>query len=247
VAKVLLENVSLNFPELAINERSLRKYFFRLIMRPDDGTQDLGKKFEAGLRGVSLKVEPGERLAVLGPNGAGKTTLLRTILGAYPINSGSMLVQGSLSGVTDLFLGLNFDDSGIDNIELRARIAGLTKKQFRQLVPSIIEFSGLGQEILRPMKTYSSGMQLRLAFSISTALRADIVVLDEWMAVGDQEFAAKAEGRLLELVDDAKILILATHSRELAERLCTRGIILNQGRVSFDGEIRQATALHFDK
>jgi len=209
-------------------------------------TKGDSSKLEVGaLRKVSLDISPGERVALIGHNGSGKSTFLRLVAGIYPPTSGEISVDGSISSLIDINIGMHPEATGLENIYLRSALMGMTKSRTREALQEILEFSELGQFIDLPLKTYSSGMQLRLAFAVSTIAAKDIVIMDEWLAVGDSGFRAKAELRLVELVSQSKILVLATHSRELIEKTCNRVIWLEHGEVKMDGSVSDVLPAYF--
>ncbi len=183
------------------------------------------------LNGLSFEFNEGDRVGIVGHNGSGKSTLLRVLVGAYEPVSGSIRTAGRIASMLSLSLGIDVEATGYENVFLRGAIMGLKPKQIAILVDEICEFSGLGDYIHMPMRTYSSGMYMRLAFAISTSVAADIVVMDEWLSVGDQEFAEKAQGRLANLIDKAKILVLASHDEKLIRKSCNKLLHLDHGDV----------------
>lgn len=200
----------------------------------------------AALDGVSFSLGPGQRLGLLGRNGSGKTTLLKTLAGVYPPTSGTLTVQGEVAAVFNASLGFEKDATGLENIFLRCALLGMRFDEIKALVPEIVEFSELGDWIHEPVDRYSSGMALRLAFSITTAIRSDILLLDEWLGAGDAAFLRKARKRMQEMVEDAKILILATHNLPLMRSQCTNALVLEDGAVRFMGDIESAIAIYED-
>jgi len=181
------------------------------------------------LRDISLELKSGDRLGVLGPNGSGKTTLLRLISGIYPPTRGTIFVEGVVGSMLDLQLGIKGRASGRDNIIFRSRLLGRSSALARKTVEDACDFGGLAEFIDQPVETYSSGMKLRLAFSIATALPCEILVMDEWLSVGDEQFQANAQERIDGLVNQADILILASHSKKLLSRTCSRFLSLEKG------------------
>jgi lipopolysaccharide transport system ATP-binding protein len=181
------------------------------------------------LRDISLDLKEGDRLGVIGHNGAGKSTLLRTLAGVYPPTRGRYARTGTISSLIDPMLGIEMDATGYENITIRGLILGISHREMATLIPEIAEFSGLGDYLEMPVRTYSTGMLMRLGFSIATAVRSDILLMDEWMSVGDAEFKQKAEERLRKIVSNTGILVLASHSPELIERECNRVIELSHG------------------
>ena len=172
------------------------------------------------LENLTFKFEDGERVALLGHNGAGKTTLLRVLSGVYAPTLGSAVAQGQLGSLIDISLGIDPEASGLDNIYIRGRLLGMSAAEIKAKTPEIVEYSELGDFIEMPVRTYSTGMHMRLAFTISTTLRPEILLMDEWLSVGDEGFKHKAEARMNDVVQSTNILVVATHSRELALKTC---------------------------
>jgi lipopolysaccharide transport system ATP-binding protein len=189
------------------------------------------------LRDISLELREGDRLGITGHNGSGKSTLLRVIAGVYPPTRGRIERTGSVSSLIDPMLGIEMDATGYENIRLRGLIAGMRLAAIKSITPQIADFSGLGDYLSIPVRTYSTGMLMRLAFSIATAVHTDILIMDEWMSVGDADFKAQAEERLREVIDNTGILVLASHQADLIERECNRGIVLSHGAIVQDRPI----------
>ena len=177
-----------------------------------------------------------ERLGVIGHNGAGKSTFLKMIAGIYPPTSGELKVEGRISSMFELATGFEMEQSGWDNIYLRGLMLGESPDEIKTKMKEIAEFSELGNFLNMPVKYYSSGMFIRLAFAVSTAIRPDILLLDEVVAAGDAGFLEKATKRLKDMVDVSKIMILVTHSMDSAIDMCTRCIWLGRGEIIMDGK-----------
>ncbi|MCG9082783.1 ABC transporter ATP-binding protein [Laribacter hongkongensis] len=192
------------------------------------------------LKKVSLEIHPGERVGLLGHNGAGKSTFLKMLAGLYPITSGKREVLGTVRSLFDLSLGFEPDASGRENILYRGLLLGLSPKYMRSIEDEVVEFAGLGKFIDYPIKTYSAGMQVRLAFAISTAVGGDILLLDEVIGAGDANFMAKAQQRILKLIEQSEILVLASHDFTALQTLCCRGLVFDHGTIIFDGMIGEA-------
>ncbi|MCR5876507.1 ATP-binding cassette domain-containing protein [Phenylobacterium sp. J426] len=188
---------------------------------------------------VNLRLRAGDRLGLIGHNGSGKTTLLRALSGAYEPDGGSVEVHGRIAALLDLTLGLDPSANGYDNIKLMGRLAGLTAREIADRTPAIAEFTGLGPFLAMPVKTYSAGMQARLAFAAATAIECDVLLMDEWIAVGDADFRALAHRRLLSLVERAGVLVLATHDTSLLRLYCNKVMRLDGGRASEIVDIRR--------
>ena len=230
---VELTGVSIRFPVFGADDRSLKKHVARLAL---GGQVGFGGKFGhnpsvLALQNVHLALKSGDRLGVIGPNGAGKTTLLRVMSGIYAPDAGIVSIRGRVSSLLELSLGLTPMATGRENIQLRGLVQGLTRREIDRRMEEIAEFSGLGAFLDMPFRTYSSGMQARLAFAAATTSDADILIMDEWLAVGDADFQAKARERLLGLVNKASIYVLASHSTHMIRNLCNKFIEVNHGRV----------------
>lgn len=227
---ISLENVTVRFPIYDARHRS----FKRAVMAAATGGKFVGTPGHAvveALHDIDLEIAQGDRIALVGGNGAGKTTLLRVLAGVYEPEVGSVKVQGRVTSLLDSMLGMDLECTGYENMYLRGLFLGLKSREISRLADEIAEFSELGDFLNVPVRTYSSGMTLRLAFSISTVIKPEILLMDEWMSVGDEHFKHKAEERLEQFVADAGILVIATHDHGLAERLATRRITMEHGTI----------------
>lgn len=180
----------------------------------------------------------------MGHNGAGKTTLLRLISRIYEPTSGILHVEGSVSSFLDLTAGLDLDATGNENVVLRGRLGNWSSNALAQAHAYVEQISGLGRFLDLPVRTYSSGMLMRLAFALATTEHADILLMDEWLSVGDADYFTVAERRMAELVDAASILVLASHSPTFIEKLCTRLLVLKEGRLAFFGSLKEGLAFY---
>lgn len=229
-----LRDASVDFPIFNSTSRSLSS---KVLNSATGGTLDAdaaGHVFVRSIDSISLRIDKGERVALIGHNGAGKSSLLRVLAGIYKPTGGEATSSGSVSTLMDISLGVSLEVTGRENIFLRATLLGIAKSEIQKNLAEIIEFSELGNFIDVPVRTYSSGMALRLAFAVSTMVRPNILIMDEWLSVGDGAFAKKAEEKLLQIVDSTEILVIATHSRAIVEKLCTRAIWLEHGKVVMD-------------
>ncbi len=233
--EVFAENLEVEFPIYGPDSRSLKNTTFRLATggRISRGPDD-GRVVVKALDQISFHFKPGDRVGLVGNNGSGKTTLLRTIAGIYEPTGGTLSVLGNVASMLAIGLGMDAELSGYENIMIRGLVMGMSKSDVRELADEVIEFTELGDYINMPLRTYSTGMSMRLAFGISTAVKADIIIMDEWLSVGDAEFAKKAEARLERMLDDAKILILASHSSALIDMVCNRVVHLDHGKILSD-------------
>jgi ABC-type polysaccharide/polyol phosphate transport system ATPase subunit len=187
------------------------------------------------LNEVSLHIAHGERVGIVGHNGAGKSTLLKAMTGIYWPTSGTVAVRGRICSLLEIGAGFNHELSGRENIYLHGAIYGLHRQEIAQMVDEIISFTGLGEFIDTPVKYYSTGMYMRLAFAAATAVKPEILILDEMFAGGDAEFIAKAAKRMQEVFDVASIIVFVSHQLELIEKFCQRVIWMDHGRVRADG------------
>ena len=245
MAKIEFTDVSVEFPIFNANGRSLTS---RLLQVATGGKLDAdpnGRVVVRALEGISLTLNDGDRVGLLGHNGAGKSTLLRALSGVYAPSKGSVLLEGEIGSLIDISIGINAEATGRENIFIRGALLGFTKGEMAEKFDEIVEFSELGDFIEMPVRTYSSGMHLRLAFAVSTVVRPEILLMDEWLSVGDESFKHKAEERLLEVVDATKILVLASHSRQLIEKTCNRVIWLEHGTIKMDGPVAQVLTAYF--
>lgn len=236
------KNLALRIPVFKASDRSIRIGPSRLLT--DLYFRRTKRAVATLLDDVSFQVRHGERLGIIGANGAGKSTLLRVLAGIYTPSSGELTVRGTAKGLFDVSLGMLQDATGLENIYMRGLQMGLSFRQIRDLVPGIVEFTELGDAIEKPFNTYSSGMRLRLAVSISTMVEPDILLLDEWLGAGDARFGAKVKDRMNALVEKSRGLIIATHNEELMKSLCTHGLVLRKGMCLFHGPLDDALACY---
>ena len=201
------------------------------------------REVKTPINNLSFTIHRGDRLGVIGQNGAGKSTLLRLLSGIYRKSSGILEVHGSVHGLYNVKLGMNSDATGIENIYLRGLQMGLSLNEIRDLIQPVVEFAEIGDAINDVFSVFSTGMQLRLAVAISTMIKPDILIMDEWIGSGDENFRKKINKRMNDLIDDSRGLVIATHSTHLLKSLCTHGMVLDNGKLSYFGPI--ADALHF--
>jgi lipopolysaccharide transport system ATP-binding protein len=242
---IRLNDVSIEFPIFNATGRSLTSRILQVATGGKLDSDAGGRLLVRALEHLSFQISPGERVGIIGHNGAGKSTLLRAMSRVYKPTTGTAQVIGRVGSLIDISLGINPEATGRENIYIRGALLGLSKTEITNKFDDIVAFSELGDFIEMPVRTYSSGMHLRLAFSVATSVVPEILLMDEWLAVGDEDFVHKAEGRLANLVEATEILVLATHSEDLLRRVCNRAIWLERGRVLMDGPVDQVAKSYF--
>ena len=230
---ISLKNVNIHYPSAVFSGRSLKKLVLQTFrfQKPERRLDDVH-----ALKDFSLEIIDGERLGIIGLNGAGKSTLLRTIAKLYPVRSGTVEYSGAIRALFDISLGFEIEATGRENIMYRGLMMGETPSSMRERMQEIIDFSELGDFIDYPIKTYSTGMLVRLAFSISTAVDGEILLLDEMLGAGDASFVDKARKRMLDMVERSNILVLVSHDMGTIQQVCNRCILINGGRIIEDGQ-----------
>jgi lipopolysaccharide transport system ATP-binding protein len=240
-SRICLSGVNLFYPSVAFAQRSLISMLGRMAAR---GPHRPRLKDIHALKNISAEIKQGERVALLGHNGAGKSTFLKVVAGLYPISSGSLQVEGKVCSLFDISLGFEPDATGRANILYRGLLMGLSPRFVRQRQEEIVAFADLGEFIDYPLATYSAGMQVRLAFAISTFIGGDVLLLDEVLGAGDACFMLKAKARIGELIRRSDILVLASHDLQTVSSFCDRGIVFHHGELAFDGPIEHAIAAY---
>jgi len=236
------ENLYLHVPVFKPSERKLKVNFLSLIANVygNKYTRDV----KTLLSDVSFQMHKGDRLGVIGLNGAGKTTLLRTLSGVYKPSSGKLDIIGKTHSLIDVQLGMNVEATGIENVYLRGLQMGLSLKEVSEMLPGVLEFAGIGDAVNNVFLTYSTGMQLRLAIAISTMIAPEILIMDEWIGAGDEEFSQKLHQRMMTLIEGSFGLVIATHNAQLMKSLCSTGLVMHEGKSVFFGEITEALAYY---
>jgi ABC-type polysaccharide/polyol phosphate transport system ATPase subunit len=238
MALLQLDSVSVDFPIYNFNARSLKKQFLRLTTGGVLNSKE-NKVIVKALDNVTLKFQHGDRVGLIGHNGAGKSTLLRVLAKIYEPINGHIHHEGKVSALLNVMLGINPESTGYENMMIRGLLLGLTRKQMQIKLDEIAEFTELGDYLFAPVRTYSAGMQFRLAFAVATCIKPEILLLDEMMEVGDTAFVQKAQTRLNEFIDQSSILILASHSNETIQRLCNKVVLLEKGQVKYFGPVKE--------
>lgn len=227
MAHIKARNLVVDFP--IYNSRSFKSMALGAALGGGLTKDRKSRAVVRALNGLTFDVNEGDRIGLLGPNGSGKSTLLRVLSGGYEPVSGSLDICGSVGSMLSITLGLDNDATGYENIFILGMMMGISKKELISLTPEIAEFTELGDFLHMPMRTYSSGMSMRLAFAVATAVKRDIILMDEWLSVGDASFVKKAEDRLNEMLKGAKILVLASHDKEFINRECNRIFCMDHG------------------
>ena len=219
---IVLNNAAVEIPIFGVDDLSLRR---RLLGRSRTPT------VVRALHDLNLVISSGDRVGLYGHNGAGKTTLLRCLSGGYQPSKGNLEMVGTVNSLIDINLGLEVEASGLQNIRLKLTLMQVPASLHKDFTDRIVKFADLGEFISLPLRTYSSGMAMRLAFSIATSVPSDILLLDEWLSVGDESFALKASTRMKQLTSDASIMVIASHSIDLLKSTCTRLVHLQNGTI----------------
>jgi ABC-2 type transport system ATP-binding protein len=239
MAHIELNSVSIEFPIYNIDARSLKK---RLISFSTGGAilKDAHQAVVVkALDNVNIKIEHNDSVGLIGCNGAGKSTLLRLLAGIYEPTHGTLKVDGKISSILDMSLGLNPEATGYENIIMRGILLGFTKKQIKAKLEEIADFTELGDYLSAPVRTYSTGMMVRLAFGVVTSIEPEILLLDEIVGAGDANFIQKARQRLSNLIKASNIVVLSSHSLDIIEQLCNKVLIMHKGQIKFFGECKE--------
>lgn len=236
-ASIALQNVHLDLPIFDVSALSLKKRVLRMGRRNRIAEDNTGVVVVRAIDDLSLRLESGDRLGLIGHNGAGKSSLLRVMAGIYPPSAGTVDVRGKAIPLLDISLGMDEQSTGRQNIRLRGLLLGMSHSEISKKIEEISEFTELGDYLDLPLRTYSNGMRVRLAFGISTAVDADILLLDEVLGVGDASFQEKANKRLHELHSRAEIVVLAIHSSDTIRKSCNKVLWMERGRVRMFGKV----------
>lgn len=243
MAHISIRDASVEIPIYAVGNNSLKTTLLRKAVGGRFGKAGSNLLVTA-LSDISLEISDGERIGLVGHNGAGKTTLLRVIAGVYPPTKGQVSITGRVSPMFDISLGMSPDATGIENIKICGALWGLTSEDIGAGIEDIIEFTELGDYLKIPVRTYSAGMLLRLAFAIATLRQPEILLLDEVIGVGDASFMKKAQTRLEKIAELANILVVSSHSDEIIRQLCNKAIWLTQGAIGAYGEVDEVLSAY---
>ena len=230
-AEIQLDNVHLRFHVRRAKRVSFKEYLVNgLFLKSSNAPMEVH-----ALRGVSMHLKEGDRLGIVGHNGAGKSTLLKTMAGVYPPTEGTRKVTGRVSSLFDITVGFEIESSGRDNIRFRSYMLGETPRTVDAKMNEIAEFSELGRFLDMPMKYYSAGMMIRLAFSVASSMNPEVLLIDEALSAGDMNFQIKAKQRVRDLIRTARLMVLISHDMHAIRELCTTAAWMEQGQVKMVG------------
>jgi lipopolysaccharide transport system ATP-binding protein len=236
--RIQIDGVNLHYSCVAFKERSLKTLLAGAI-RTSNKSRPVIHDVHA-LKNISVDIKAGERVGLLGHNGAGKSTFLKMVAGLYPVSSGARHVDGTVRSLFDLSLGFEPEATGRENILYRGLLLGMTPKFMHDVADEVVAFADIGEFIDYPVKTYSAGMQVRLAFAISTAVGGEILLLDEVIGAGDAAFMKRAKNRITKLIEASEILILASHDFGALRDICDRALVFHHGEIKYDGAVAPA-------
>ncbi|WCM21861.1 ABC transporter ATP-binding protein [Paraburkholderia bryophila] len=244
MAYIELKGATLDLPIYDVRGRSLKKQVLRIGRRNSIAEDNDGVVVVRALDNIHVRFDSGDRIGLIGRNGAGKSTLLRTMAGIYSPTIGTVESDGKIVPLLDISLGMDENSTGLQNIRLRGLLLGMADAEIRAKQEEIAEFCELGDYLDLPLRTYSSGMRVRLAFAVSTAVDAQILLLDEVMGVGDASFMHKAQERLEDLHSRAEIVVLAMHANSEIRRVCNKALWMDRGRVQAFGPVEEVVAAY---
>ncbi len=244
MAEINLKSIAVEFPIYDVTRQSLRHEIIRIGTGGVIRQSDRDFVVVRALEDISLHLTDGDRLALIGHNGAGKTTLLRILAGIFEPTRGEVTIEGRVAPLFDITLGMDREATGFENIRVRGLFLGMRPEQIEAHTEEIVEFSDLGDYIHVPIRTYSAGMLVRLAFAISTAMSPDILLLDEMISAGDANFIERAQARLSNFLNRTGILVVASHAPDVLRDLCNKAILLEHGRVMGTGSVDEMWDLY---
>lgn len=246
MARIDLRNVSVEFPVYNISSRNLKK---RLLQFTTGGAivedpYHQNVVLVNALNNISLSLKEGDRVGLIGHNGSGKSSFLRLLAKIYEPTQGDINIEGSISSMLDITQGIEAEFTGYENIIARGTVLGLSRKQIKARIDEIQAFSGLGDYLAMPIRTYSSGMRVRLAFAISTCIKPDILLIDEVFGAGDADFMENARKKMVSLLQQSSIVVMATHADDLIREFCNKAILLEGGHLKYFGDVEEAFRLY---
>lgn len=241
---ISVRDLSIDFPIYQAGARSLK---LRLVGSGSRGRIGSGRHRQLlvrALQNLTCEFHDGDRVGLVGSNGAGKSTLLAVLAGIYEPTRGEVLVKGKVSALLDISLGMDNDSNGYENIFVRGRLLGLSRAEIQNRLQDIVDFTELGDHLELPLRTYSAGMRLRLAFGISTCIEPDVLLIDEVIGAGDRRFAEKARTRFTAMANKAKVLVVASHNSDILSALCNKAIWLEGGQIRMSGATEEVLAAY---
>ena len=244
MAHIKLRNVGVTFSIYNTKTRSVRNSIIKAIggnLKAIDHTV-----YVKALENINLEINHGDRIGLIGHNGAGKSTLLKVLSNIYEPTEGLVEIEGTISSLTDITLGMDPESSGYENIIMRCIFMGLSFQEAKSKVPDIVNFSDLSEYINLPIRTYSTGMYLRLAFSIATSVIPHILIMDEMIGTGDASFIEKARKRAMDLIENTKIMVISSHDPHIIRDICNRGIWMEKGTIRMNGPIEEVMQAYQD-
>lgn len=236
---IILDQICVEFPVYNISARSFKKQFLKLTTGGLVSQDKQNHLIIRALDQINLHLVEGDRVGLIGHNGAGKSTFLKLLSGIYEPTSGILDIQGTVSPMLGIMQGIETEFTGYENIYHRGLIMGLSQTEIKNHIQEIQEFSGLGEYLAMPVRTYSSGMSVRLAFAISTIIKPDILLIDEVFGTGDESFMKQARARMTNLLERSSIVVLASHDNQLIKQFCNKVILLHSGKSEFFGEVNE--------
>jgi homopolymeric O-antigen transport system ATP-binding protein len=247
MARIDLKNISIEFPVYNINARSFKKKFLRLATGGNVSKDANRHIVIRSLNNISLSIQHGDRVGLIGHNGSGKSTFLRLLAGIYEPSFGQIRIEGTVSPLLDLMSGIEIEFTGYENIMMRGTVLGISRQGIKQRITEIAELTGLGDYLAMPVRTYSMGMMVRLAFAISTCIQPDILVIDEVFGAGDADFMQKARDKMITLLHQSSIVVIATHADELIREFCNKILLLESGNIKYFGDVQEGLQLYHGK
>jgi ABC-type polysaccharide/polyol phosphate transport system ATPase subunit len=243
MARIELDHVSVTFRVRHTARPSLKEQFIYKLLRPRGFGQPV---MVQALHDVSLSIKAGERVGVIGHNGAGKSTLLKLLAGVYPPTTGTRVVDGSIASLFDIALGFEQDGTGWENILYRGYLQGESPRSISSKIQDIADFTELGEFLKMPVRHYSAGMLVRLAFAIATAVEPEVLLVDEVLSVGDLAFQEKARRRMRDMMDRAQLIVMVSHDLESLRKFCRRGLWMEHAQLRLDGSMDEVIRAYVD-
>ncbi|OGT61019.1 MAG: sugar ABC transporter ATP-binding protein [Gammaproteobacteria bacterium RIFCSPHIGHO2_12_FULL_43_28] len=247
MARIDLRDVSVDFPVYNVHARSLKKNFLRVATGGNVSEDTNHHVVVRSINRLNLSLRHGDRLGLIGHNGSGKSTLLRLLARIYEPTEGDFNIEGHVSPMLEIMHGIEAEFTGYENIYIRGTVLGLTRQEIKQQVDSIAELTGLGDFLAMPVRTYSSGMMVRLVFAISTSIKPEILLIDEVFGAGDADFMEKARNKMISLLNQSSIVVMATHADVLIKEFCNKALLLDGGKLKYFGSVDTALKLYHQK